>query len=105
MIIINAIKTTGLWISIVGLLTFSAGCSSTPEERMDIPSNGRLPNIRPDYSGIIIPPNIAPLNFTVKDSGQNYVVHIHSKEGETDGGVEAYACGESRPAIDRRRLC
>jgi hypothetical protein len=83
MIIINAIKTTGLWISIVGLLTFSAGCSSTPEERMDIPSNGRLPNIRPDYSGIIIPPNIAPLNFTVKDSGQNYVVHIHSKEGET----------------------
>ena len=43
----------------------------------------RPANIYPDYCDIIIPPNIAPLNFLVKESGSQYCVKIHSKKGDT----------------------
>jgi hypothetical protein len=39
------------------------------------------PNIIPDYSGIIIPHNIAPLNFRISEKGQKYCVKIHSTRG------------------------
>ncbi len=40
----------------------------------------RLPSLYPDYTQIVIPPNMAPLNFIVKeDSGVQYYVRIHSK--------------------------
>ncbi|MGA2092516.1 MAG: cytochrome C biosynthesis protein [Sedimentisphaerales bacterium] len=38
--------------------------------------------IKPDYSGIIIPPNIAPLNFVVLEPGQDYFVKIYSAGGK-----------------------
>jgi len=43
---------------------------------------GRLPRIRPDYSGIVIPPNIAPLSFVVDEPGVCYYVEIRSERGE-----------------------
>jgi len=42
----------------------------------------RFPRISPDYSGSIIPPNIAPLNFVVRESGSGFFVRIHSEAGE-----------------------
>ncbi len=39
------------------------------------------PNISPDYSGLVIPPNIAPLNFRILEKGQAYGVRIHSASG------------------------
>jgi hypothetical protein len=39
------------------------------------------PNISPDYSGIVIPHNIAPLNFRILEKGQAYRVEIHSDTG------------------------
>jgi len=42
----------------------------------------RPPAIRPDYSGTVIPPNIAPLNFVVEEPGTDYVVGIHAARGE-----------------------
>ncbi len=50
----------------------------------------RLPVIYPDYSGIVIPPNIAPLNFLVKEKGDYYFVRIHSQNGEP---VEIFSRG------------
>ena len=41
----------------------------------------RLPRIRPDYSGIVVPPNIAPLNFLVEEPGLEYRVQIHAAAG------------------------
>ncbi|HOK50600.1 MAG TPA: hypothetical protein PLD12_11405 [Bacteroidales bacterium] len=32
----------------------------------------RLPKIVPDYSGLVIPPNIAPLNFYIDEEAQDY---------------------------------
>jgi hypothetical protein len=42
----------------------------------------RQANIDPDYSGTVIPPNIAPLNFVVKEPGTRYCVEISSSEGK-----------------------
>ncbi len=43
------------------------------------------PNIIPDYSGIVIPHNIAPLNFRILEKGQTYHVKIHSDRGAAIG--------------------
>jgi len=46
-------------------------------------SVSRPARIRPDYCGTVIPPNIAPLNFIVKEEGSHYCVKIYSKKGPT----------------------
>jgi len=44
----------------------------------------RLPNIDPDYTSTVIPPNIAPLNFKINEEGTEFYIDIHtdSKDGE-----------------------
>ena len=42
----------------------------------------RAVNIRPDYSSTVIPPNIAPLNFVVAETGSHYFVKIYSDQGQ-----------------------
>ena len=37
------------------------------------------PRIDPDYTSLVIPPNIAPLNFRIMESGQDYVVRLSSE--------------------------
>ena len=76
------IKTTVCWITFLGILFLCVGCSTTPEGRTDVQSIGRFAIIEPDYSGIEVPPNIAPLNFSIKEAGQEYFVRIHSHHGE-----------------------
>ncbi len=46
------------------------------------PAPGRAPRLFPDYSGTILPPNIAPLNFKVREPGAAYRVEIYSTRGE-----------------------
>jgi hypothetical protein len=41
------------------------------------------PRIDPDYAGIVIPPNIAPLNFRVLEDGSDCVVRISSDGAAT----------------------
>jgi len=42
----------------------------------------RVPAIFPDYTGITIPPNIAPLNFKINEPGTDFEVRINA-ENET----------------------
>lgn len=42
----------------------------------------QLPRIDPDYAGIVLPPNIAPLNFIINERGTKYYMRIVSKEGK-----------------------
>ncbi|MBN1854418.1 MAG: PD40 domain-containing protein [Pirellulales bacterium] len=42
----------------------------------------RSAKIRPDYCGIVIPPNIAPLNFLIEENGADHFVKIYSKDGD-----------------------
>jgi hypothetical protein len=39
--------------------------------------------ILPDYIGITLPPNIAPLNFTIKEDAEKYLIRIYEAGGET----------------------
>ena len=41
----------------------------------------QLATIRPDYSGVVIPPNIAPLNFRITQPAKRYFVKIASSNG------------------------
>lgn len=41
----------------------------------------RPPRIHPDYGGLVIPPNIAPLNFRVEEPGELFLVRVHSRRG------------------------
>ena len=56
----------------------SLRCSKI-EEYSSIDRHAR---IHPDYCGIVVPPNIAPLNFLVQESGLRYYVKIYSKQGD-----------------------
>jgi hypothetical protein len=52
-----------------------------------------LPHLEPDYTQIIIPPNIGPMNFVIKEKGDEYVVKVFS---DSDDSFEIHS---SSPAI------
>lgn len=41
----------------------------------------RRPRIHPDYCDLVIPPNIAPLNFRIEEPGELFFVRIRSGQG------------------------
>jgi hypothetical protein len=58
------------------LLIYS--CTGKPSG--DIISSDILPKLEPDYTDVTIPPNIAPLNFIIKEKGSAYFVKIFSAD-------------------------
>ncbi|NLZ05327.1 MAG: hypothetical protein GXY19_09155 [Phycisphaerae bacterium] len=56
---------------------------SCEDERPQSPAVvGKTPRVTPDYAGIVLPPNIAPLNFRIAEPGRRYAARIHSDAGE-----------------------
>jgi len=53
-------------------------CSPAPTDEIDLE---RQAPINPDYTGVTIPPNLAPLNFVVLDQGKRTDVRIESRNG------------------------
>lgn len=53
-------------------------CSKIPPSK----EAGRIANIEPEYSDLVIPCNIAPLNFSINELGRSFIVLIHDKKGE-----------------------
>ena len=39
------------------------------------------PRLYPDYAGVVVPPNIAPLNFEIQEDGQEYLTRFSIDEG------------------------
>jgi hypothetical protein len=74
-------KPCSCQLLLIPILFLCFGCTK-PDKRSDVLSLGRLADIEPDYSGTVIPPNIAPLNFVIKNLGEEYFVQIHSKQGD-----------------------
>jgi len=67
----------------VALAVLLYGSLSGPAPSLDgAVSTGSAPRIRPDCSGVTLPPNIAPLNFVVEEPGERYAVRIRSHGGE-----------------------
>ena len=62
------------------IFLFEVSCSGKlPKEFSE---TDKVPVIFPDYSDITIPPNIAPLNFMIKETGDAFAVRISSKNGQ-----------------------
>ncbi len=64
--------------------------------------------IKPDYSDIIIPPNMAPLNFQIQEEGENFIVRVSSASGETlvtqdKNGVMQFPISKWRALLDGNR--
>ena len=70
-------------VAAVALAVLLYGSLSGPAPSLDgAVSTGSAPRIRPDCSGVTLPPNIAPLNFVVEEPGERYAVRIRSHGGE-----------------------
>jgi Tol biopolymer transport system component len=66
-------------VSLFANLLFA--CNSKPNiDNIQITS--KLPVIFPDYTGVTIPPNIAPLNFHIEEKGRAYSVSIEGVNGK-----------------------
>lgn len=78
MMIINIIRKFQL-IIIVFLPFILSNCENRIKE---FSSENRQPKIIPDYTGIVIPPNIAPLNFFVDEEGVKYRAEIYCENNE-----------------------
>ena len=67
------------------------GCdpaNTVPQEYLDTRASAR---ISPDYSDSVIPPNIAPLNFVVKEDAAEYRVRILRRSGGGDHRLEQHS--------------
>ena len=58
------------------LIFIISGCK--PDGYIDIQHLWREPVIEPDYSGVTIPVNIAPLNFIIKEDGVSFTIKARS---------------------------
>jgi len=77
-------RTTVLGFVLVGLLSAGALTYSLLGRAVRIDKYSaceQSPRIYPDYSQTVVPPNIAPLNFMVKEKGSYYFVKIYSGKG------------------------
>ena len=75
----NAVQTL-----VTVAMTMLVGCG-TPADRDGRESGriGRLPAIDPDYTRIVIPPNIAPLNFIINEKGSAFRALVFGDHGDT----------------------
>ena len=63
------------------ICVFGLGASDSSAGMDGAVAVGRPPQIHPDYADTVVPPNIAPLNFLVRESGSRYLVRIRSQQG------------------------
>lgn len=66
---------------VLPLALFSCGSPKVPSDNVT-PGTG-IPSIYPDYTGIILPPNIAPMNFEIKEQGDEYVSRVTGPDGKS----------------------
>ena len=64
------------------LLAPLSGCSRQEKPNEPYAVVNREPKLSPDYSGVVLPPNIAPLNFAVEEPGAGYFVRLHAAGGK-----------------------
>jgi Tol biopolymer transport system component len=54
----------------------SQGCSPETPDLSQSRTEDRPPAIWPDYNGVTLPPNLGPINFTIREKGSRYFVRI-----------------------------
>lgn len=74
----SVIKLTSLCFFVCGVL-FISGCTTREDET--IHKINHKPVIEPDYSDVTIPPNIAPMNFVIREDGSIFTVNASDPSG------------------------
>jgi len=74
-------RLTSMYVRSILLLFVVLLFSCNQVDIRDYSQVDRLPVILPEYIDIVIPPNIAPLNFVIKEPGKQYLVKIASVNG------------------------
>ena len=74
-------------------LAFLVSCTGIPGSSTKLDT---APSIFPDYTDVIIPSNIAPLNFRIEEKGQKYVTVL-------TGGSEKVVIGGEKVIIPSRK--
>ena len=62
------------------LLFLVAGCNPS---QVDFEPGGEIPELNPDYTSLIIPYNIAPLNFRILNKGDRFVAEISNSQNKS----------------------
>jgi len=69
-----------LLAGVAGALSL-CGCRAGDQPDATCPTASRAPRLKPDYTGTVIPCNIAPLNFSVEEPGTAYFAHLRGSDG------------------------
>ncbi len=85
-------------LACAGLLLAATGRASSPAldtnrfsenasppasgEKTQLPGFRRLPRVAPDYRGVVIPPNLAPLNLAIREPGIEYRLRVSGSHGQ-----------------------
>ncbi|MDZ7370812.1 MAG: cytochrome C biosynthesis protein [candidate division KSB1 bacterium] len=69
-------------LALFSMLILLSACGPMHPPKADS-SLGRPPVIDPDYTDVIVPPNIAPLNFCILETGDDFWVQIRSTSGNS----------------------
>lgn len=73
-------KNISVWIFLAAsVLGFLTNCSKTAENAFETNTDA---NIFPEYYHLTLPPNIAPLNFVIKEPGTRFRIEISSGDSE-----------------------
>lgn len=71
-------RTFLIFVSVLLSSWFLISCHSVPEKFQE---TNRSATIEPDYSGLTIPVNIAPLNFHIEEEGAAFLVELIGAKG------------------------
>lgn len=64
---------------LVGLFTLTISCNIVPNQYKE---ETNTPKITPDYEGVTLPVNIAPLNFYIEEEASAYKTKVYSNKGK-----------------------
>lgn len=67
----------------LSLIFLLSACGNVQVPSDNVEETAETPKIIPDYTSIVIPPNIAPLNFEVDINGEEYVVRVTGADGRS----------------------
>jgi hypothetical protein len=71
-----------LFFLVSAILASAAESHATPAGVAEATPANQPPRIKPDYADVVIPPNIAPLNFEVQEPGTSFFVRLQGQAGE-----------------------
>jgi len=72
-----------LFVLLITFVITGINCTSVNSADFQAQQVEKFPVIDPDYTNTVVPPNIAPLNFCVKEPGRDYFVKIYASSGDT----------------------